>query len=194
MLDLYQEWMLWLTKSTSPLTYLRRILFQVTGSFYVNAALEELLFEELRCSCANGIRTYIYPDRESDVNKYIGSHGGFLPAVRQIANVAALPGNRQEKHRNQFYPVCIYLGIVKKSIGLPDLHSGYGFAIGNVAAFDMANPESIVSPGGVVGAINSWQQNIFIHFNYERVLISIAGCVYWEPIWLRRKSDQFVSN
>src|SRR5690554_996920 len=46
-----------------------------------------------------------------------GGYGGFLPAVKQIANVAALPG------------------IVHKSIGLPDVHSGYGFAIGNVAAF-----------------------------------------------------------
>lgn len=38
-------------------------------------------------------------------------------------------------------------GIVKASIALPDVHSGYGFAIGNVAAFDMSDPESIVSPG-----------------------------------------------
>lgn len=56
--------------------------------------------------------------------------------VKQIANVAALPG------------------IVKRSIGLPDVHSGYGFAIGNVAAFDVDNPESIVSPGGVGFDIN----------------------------------------
>lgn len=38
--------------------------------------------------------------------------GGFLPGMKQIANVAALPG------------------IVSRSIGLPDVHSGYGFAIG----------------------------------------------------------------
>ena len=57
--------------------------------------------------------------------------GGFLPAIKQIANVAALPG------------------IVGKSVGLPDVHSGYGFAIGNMAAFDMEDPEAIVSPGGV---------------------------------------------
>ena len=86
----------------------------VEGTFYVNAALEENLFEELRCSCEQG------------------AHGGFMPAVKQLANVAALPG------------------IVSKSIGLPDIHSGYGFAIGNVAAFDMDNPESVVSPGIVL--------------------------------------------
>lgn len=88
------------------------------GTFYLNDALQELMFDELRNCCDNG------------------SFGGFLPAVKQIANVAALPG------------------IVKKSIGLPDVHSGYGFAIGNVAAFDMDNPESVVSPGGVGFDIN----------------------------------------
>ena len=62
--------------------------------------------------------------------------GGFLPAVKQIANVAALPG------------------IVRRSVALPDVHSGYGFSIGNVAAFDMDDPASIVSPGGVGFDIN----------------------------------------
>ena len=45
--------------------------------------------------------------------------------MKQIANVAALPG------------------IVGRSVGLPDVHSGYGFAIGNMAAFDINDPESI---------------------------------------------------
>lgn len=39
-------------------------------------------------------------------------------------------------------------------MGLPDVHSGYGFAIGNMAAFDMNDPEAIVSPGGVGFDIN----------------------------------------
>ena len=45
-------------------------------------------------------------------------------------------------------------GIVRHSIGLPDVHSGYGFAIGNVAAFDMSDPAAVVSPGGVGFDIN----------------------------------------
>jgi tRNA-splicing ligase RtcB len=86
----------------------------VDGLVFVNSALRKLLFEELQHNSA----------------------GGFLPAVKQVANVASLPG------------------IVRSSIGLPDIHSGYGFAIGNVAAFDMADPEAIVSPGGVGFDIN----------------------------------------
>lgn len=46
---------------------------QVEGHFYVNKNLEELMLEELRNACKGAI-------------------GGFLPAVKQIANVAALPG------------------------------------------------------------------------------------------------------
>lgn len=46
----------------------------VPGVFYVNDRLQSLLFEELHMACERG------------------EHGGFLPAVKQIANVAALPG------------------------------------------------------------------------------------------------------
>ncbi|XP_027199837.2 rtcB RNA ligase [Dermatophagoides pteronyssinus] len=91
---------------------------RVEGVFYVNDHLEKLMFEELRTSCS------------------VGGFGGFLPGVKQIANVTSLPG------------------IIGKSIGLPDIHSGYGFAIGNMAAFDMNDPEAIVSPGGVGFDIN----------------------------------------
>ncbi len=54
--------------------------------------------------------------------------------LKQVANVAMLPG------------------IVKYSFAMPDMHWGYGFAIGGVAAFD---PEmGIISPGGVGYDIN----------------------------------------
>lgn len=47
-----------------------------------------------------------------------------------------------------------FFPVFQHSVALPDVHSGYGFAIGNVAAFDMSNPEAIVSPGGVGFDIN----------------------------------------
>jgi len=90
----------------------------VEGTFYVNESLRGLVFEELESYCQGG------------------GYGGFLPAIKQIANVASLPG------------------IVRSSMGMPDLHSGYGFAIGNVAAFDMDDPNAVVSPGGVGFDIN----------------------------------------
>jgi len=52
----------------------------------------------------------------------------------QVANVATLPG------------------IVGKSMAMPDIHHGYGFSIGGVAAFDAEH--GIISPGGVGYDIN----------------------------------------
>ncbi len=54
---------------------------------------------------------------------------------RQVANVAALPG------------------IVKASLAMPDIHWGYGFCIGGVAAMDIS-AGGVVSPGGVGYDIN----------------------------------------
>lgn len=54
--------------------------------------------------------------------------------VEQVANVASLPG------------------IVGASMAMPDVHTGYGFSIGGVAAFDIR--EGIISPGGVGYDIN----------------------------------------
>ena len=51
-------------------------------------------------------------------------------ALRQVANVATLPG------------------IVEASYAMPDVHWGYGFAIGGVAATDVERG-GVVSPGGV---------------------------------------------
>jgi tRNA-splicing ligase RtcB len=55
-------------------------------------------------------------------------------AIEQVANVAFLPG------------------IVKYSMAMPDIHWGYGFPIGGVAA--MRLDDGVVSPGGVGFDIN----------------------------------------
>jgi len=50
-------------------------------------------------------------------------------ALEQVANVASLPG------------------IVGHSLAMPDIHWGYGFPIGGVAATSLEN--GVISPGGV---------------------------------------------
>ncbi|MSQ11143.1 MAG: RtcB family protein [Dehalococcoidia bacterium] len=55
-------------------------------------------------------------------------------ALEQVANVAFLPG------------------IVKASLAMPDIHWGYGFAIGGVAATRVE--DGVISPGGVGFDIN----------------------------------------
>ena len=62
------------------------------------------------------------------------SHIGEDMAIEQVANVAFLPG------------------IVGYSLAMPDIHWGYGFPIGGVAA--MRVEDGVISPGGVGFDIN----------------------------------------
>jgi tRNA-splicing ligase RtcB (3'-phosphate/5'-hydroxy nucleic acid ligase) len=55
-------------------------------------------------------------------------------SIQQVKNVAAMPG------------------IVKNSFAMPDMHMGYGFSIGGVAAFDLEN--GVITPGGIGFDIN----------------------------------------
>jgi len=55
-------------------------------------------------------------------------------SLRQVKHVAQLPG------------------IVNASLAMPDIHAGYGFPIGGVAAFNLK--DGIISPGGVGYDIN----------------------------------------
>jgi len=55
-------------------------------------------------------------------------------APEQVANVATMPG------------------IVGSSLAMPDIHWGYGFPVGGVAAFD--SDEGVISPGGIGYDIN----------------------------------------
>src|SRR5271170_4529863 len=62
------------------------------------------------------------------------AHEGMEKPLEQVRNVACLPG------------------IVGYSIAMPDIHWGYGFPIGGVAAMDAET--GLISPGGVGYDIN----------------------------------------
>ncbi len=75
----------------------------------------------------------------------------------QVTNVACLPGIRR-------YALC-----------MPDGHWGYGFPIGGVAAFDVA--EGVISPGGVGYDINCLDGNaqVLHELGYRRPIRSLDG-------------------
>jgi len=70
-------------------------------------------------------------------------------SLRQVANVAHLPG------------------IVRHSLAMPDIHWGYGFPIGGVAAFDME--DGIVSPGGVGYDINCGVRLMVTNLQFDEI-------------------------
>lgn len=83
------------------------------------------------------------------------------PALKQVANVAHLPG------------------IVGASLAMPDIHWGYGFPIGGVAAMDA--DEGVVSPGGVGFDLNCGVRLMATELPRERVerkLEDLVGALY----------------
>lgn len=72
--------------------------------------------------------------------------------IRIYASSELLEKARQDGCINQVMNVAQLPGLVGPSMAMPDIHTGYGFCIGGVAAF--AEEDGIVSPGGVGYDIN----------------------------------------
>jgi len=78
-------------------------------------------------------------------------------AITQAANIACLPG------------------IHKHSIGLPDMHFGYGFPIGGVAALD--SETGGLSPGGIGFDINCGVRLLRTNLSAEDIKPHVEGLV-----------------
>ncbi|MCG2754446.1 MAG: RtcB family protein [Desulfobacteraceae bacterium] len=68
------------------------------------------------------------------------------------ASASMLKDSNQEEPLKQVANVATLPGIIKASLAMPDMHWGYGFPIGGVAAFDWES--GVISPGGVGYDIN----------------------------------------
>ncbi|MCL2144074.1 MAG: RtcB family protein [Endomicrobia bacterium] len=75
-------------------------------------------------------------------------------ALEQTANIACLPG------------------IIENSLAMPDIHHGYGFPIGGVAAFSVS--EGIISPGGIGYDINCGVRLLSTELRFEDIKNNIA--------------------
>jgi tRNA-splicing ligase RtcB len=78
-------------------------------------------------------------------------------AAEQAANVATLPG------------------IVDKSLAMPDVHWGYGFPIGGVAAFD--TEKGVISPGGIGYDINCGVRLLRTNLQKEDIAVKMKEAV-----------------
>jgi len=72
---------------------------------------------------------------------------------RVYANDALMDSIRQDQSLQQVINVAHLPGITRYSLAMPDIHWGYGFPIGGVAATD-PDDDGVISPGGVGYDIN----------------------------------------
>ena len=94
----------------------------------------------------------IYSSRKM-IEKYLQKD----ESVKQVVNVAHLPG------------------IQKYSLAMPDIHWGYGFPIGGVAATDVE--EGVVSPGGVGYDINCGVRLVRTHLSLDQTEKSLQKLI-----------------
>src|SRR6266516_2231167 len=74
-----------------------------------------------------------------------------VPA-RVFADEEILAAIRADRSLEQLQNVATLPGIVAAAIAMPDIHQGYGFPVGGLAATEL--PDGVVSPGGVGYDIN----------------------------------------
>ena len=83
------------------------------------------------------------------------------------ADESMIPSIRRDKAPEQTANCTVLPGIVGKALAMPDIHWGYGFPIGGVAAFD--TEKGVISPGGVGYDINCGVRLVRTNLNINDV-------------------------
>ena len=97
----------------------------------------------------------------------IPKSGGMRVPGRVYATEKMLGAIKEDKALEQVINVAHLPGIRKYSIAMPDIHWGYGFPIGGVAAMDVE--EGVISPGGVGYDINCGVRLMKTNLTEEKV-------------------------
>jgi tRNA-splicing ligase RtcB len=82
----------------------------------------------------------------------IPRHGNMRVDGLVFASAEMMADIRNDESLQQVVNVAHLPGILGASLAMPDIHWGYGFPIGGVAAMDA--DEGVISPGGVGYDIN----------------------------------------
>jgi tRNA-splicing ligase RtcB (3'-phosphate/5'-hydroxy nucleic acid ligase) len=82
----------------------------------------------------------------------VGAVPGMRVPARVFADAQLLAAIERDRSLEQLANVATLPGIVEAALAMPDIHQGYGFPVGGVAATEA--PDGVVSPGGVGYDIN----------------------------------------
>jgi len=89
-----------------------------------------------------------------------------VPA-RAYVSEKMLEESFKDKSLEQLINISTLPGIQKYALAMPDMHEGYGFPIGGVAAMDMKN--GVISPGGVGYDINCGMKLLKSDYKEEEI-------------------------
>jgi tRNA-splicing ligase RtcB len=97
----------------------------------------------------------------------VGTVPGMHVPARVFADAELLAAIEQDRSLEQLANVATLPGIVDAALAMPDIHQGYGFPVGGVAATDAS--EGVISPGGVGYDINCGVRLLALPLDYDEL-------------------------
>ncbi|MFZ0381593.1 MAG: RtcB family protein [Solirubrobacteraceae bacterium] len=97
----------------------------------------------------------------------IGAVAGMRVPARLFADAELLEAIAHDRSLEQLANVATLPGIVDAALAMPDIHQGYGFPVGGVAATDAG--DGVVSPGGVGYDINCGVRLLALPLGYDEL-------------------------
>ena len=114
-------------------------------------------------------------DKISEAIWEIPQSDGMSSSARFYATQKMLPQIFKDNALTQLINVAHLPGIQKYAMAMPDIHYGYGFPIGGVAAFDL--DDGIISPGGVGYDINCGVRFCRTNLTYDDIKDQVENIV-----------------
>jgi tRNA-splicing ligase RtcB len=97
----------------------------------------------------------------------IGTVPGMRVPARVFADAELLAAIEQDRSLEQLANVATLPGIVDAALAMPDIHQGYGFPVGGVAA--TSAQDGVISPGGVGYDINCGVRLLALPLAYDEL-------------------------
>src|SRR2546421_4878451 len=98
----------------------------------------------------------------------VGARPGMRVPARVFADAELFAAIEQDRSLEQLANVAALPGIVDAALAMPDIHQGYGFPVGGVAATD-PSAGGVVSPGGVGYDINCGVRLLALPISYAEL-------------------------
>jgi tRNA-splicing ligase RtcB len=98
----------------------------------------------------------------------VGTVPGMRVPARVFADAELLAAIEQDRSLEQLANVATLPGIVDAALAMPDIHQGYGFPVGGVAATDAS--DGVISPGGVGYDINCGVRLLALPLEYGELV------------------------
>jgi tRNA-splicing ligase RtcB len=98
----------------------------------------------------------------------VGTVPGMRVPARVFADAELLAAIEQDRSLEQLANVATLPGIVDAALAMPDIHQGYGFPVGGVAA--TSADDGVISPGGVGYDINCGVRLLALPLQYDELV------------------------